>query len=268
MSFMKNFSLQEQVTEGRALYSLRRFPRSLKQIYGRLLMAGSAETGVSCLHPRWPDFISRTSFKRNRMITRRALVLGGLTGALAVTSAGHTHAAQTAKSSQPAITSQAGKASQPAKSSQGTSEDPVAILNAIYARAAKGKGNGGAAFVIENEAAKAKYLSKSLIELWARADANTPKDDVPPIDFDPVTNSQEPDVKSFTVATEKLEADTAVMAVTISGRMPRAKPSDNTIRYNYVRENGKWKIDDISGTIDGEVWSLREILKDSLKAIT
>lgn len=196
------------------------------------------------------------------MITRRALVLNGLTGALAVTSARHANAAQSTKSSQPA------KNSQPAKPSPGTAEDPVAILNGIYARAAKGKGTGGAAFVIENDAAKAKYLSKSLIELWARADANTPKEDVPPIDFDPVTNSQEPDVKSFTVATEKQDPDTAVIVVTISGRMPRAKPSDNTIRYNYVREDGKWKIDDISGTIDGEAWSLRDILKESLKAVT
>ena len=196
------------------------------------------------------------------MITRRAVVLSSLAGALAAASAGHTYAAQGAKSSQSA------KPSQPAKPSQGVAEDPVAILNAIYARAAKGKGTGGATFVIENDAAKARYLSKSLIDLWARADANTPKEDVPPIDFDPVTNSQEPDVKSFTVVTEKLEADTAVIVVTISGRMPRAKPSDNILRYNYVREDGKWKIDDISGTLDGEEWSLRDILKESLKALT
>src|ERR1700726_5197619 len=93
-------------------------------------------------------------------------------------------------------------------------DDPLAIINAIYTRAAKGKGNSGGAFIIENDAAKAKYLSKSLVALWARADANTPKGDVGPIDFDPVTNSQEPDVKSFKVVAEKLDADKAVIAVT------------------------------------------------------
>ena len=155
----------------------------------------------------------------------------------------------------------AGATSPPrASAAQPSPNDPVAIVNAIYARAAKGKGDGGGAFVIENKAAKAKYLSKSLVELWARADAHTPKDDVPPIDFDPVTNSQDPDVKSFKVVAEKLEADKAVIAATITGRMPRAKPSDNTIRYNFVREDGKWKIDDISGTLDGEAWSIRDIL--------
>jgi Protein of unknown function (DUF3828) len=177
------------------------------------------------------------------MITRRTLVLTGLSGLLAGATTRHALAAQPSPN------------------------DPVGIITAIYTRAAKGKGDGGGTFIIEDKAAKAKYLSKSLVELWARADAHTPKEDVPPIDFDPVTNSQDPDVKSFKVVAEKVDADKAVVAATITGRMPRAKPGDNTIRYNFVREDGKWKIDDISGTIDGEAWSIREILSESLKEV-
>jgi hypothetical protein len=147
--------------------------------------------------------------------------------------------------------------------------DPLAIVNAIYARAAKGKGDGGGAFIIENKAAKAKYLSKSLIALWAQADAHTPKDDVGPIDFDPVTNSQEPDVKSFKAVAETTDADKAVIAVTLTGHgKPPSKPADEVIRYNFVRDNGQWKIDDISGASDGEAWSIRDMLKESLKEIT
>src|SRR5450631_1800408 len=157
------------------------------------------------------------------MITRRALVLTGATGLAAAVSC-------------------------PVLAAPPSPNDPVAIINAIYARAAKGKGGGGGAFIIENPAAKAKYLSKALIDLWAKADAHTPKGDVGPIDFDPVTNSQEPDVKSFKVVAEKMDADKAVIAVTIAGRgTPRAKPSDNIIRYSFVRDGGNWKIDDISG---------------------
>ena len=157
----------------------------------------------------------------------------------------------------------------PALAAPPAANDPLAIVDAIYARAAKGKGDTGGGFVIETKAAKAKYLSKALVALWAKADAHTPKGDVGPVDFDPVTNSQEPDVKSFTVVTEKLEADRAVIAVTIVGRgAPRAHSVDNTIRYNFVREAGRWKIDDISGTSDGEAWSIRQMLTDSLKEIT
>lgn len=144
--------------------------------------------------------------------------------------------------------------------------DPVAILTAIYIRAAKGKGDGGGAFVIENKAAKGKYFSKALVALWARADAHTPKGDVGPVDFDPVTNSQEPDVKSFKVDAEKMEADKATVAVTITGHRNDRKPADQIVRYDFVREANSWKIDDIRGASDGEAWSIRKILTDSLKS--
>ncbi len=154
----------------------------------------------------------------------------------------------------------------PALAAPPAATDPLAIVNAIYARAAKGKGDTGGGFVVENKAAKAKYLSKALVALWAKADAHTPKGDVGPVDFDPVTNSQEPDVKSFTTAVEEQETDKAVIAVTIAGhRAPPAKAIDNTIRYNFVRDGGQWKIDDISGASDGEAWSIRGMLTDSLK---
>jgi hypothetical protein len=178
------------------------------------------------------------------MITRRALISTGIAGLL-------TGLSRRAIAAPP------------------SPSDPVAIITAIYTRAAKGKGTGGGGFVTENKAAKAKYLSKSLVELWAQADAHTPKDDVGPIDFDPVTNSQEPDIKSFKVAAEKLEADKAVIAVTVTGhRAPPSKAADQVIRYNFVRDNGQWKIDDISGAVDGEPWSVRDMLKESLKEIT
>src|ERR1700722_10976216 len=179
---------------------------------------------------------------RTAMINRRTLVLTGVAGLFAGT------------------VSRRGIAAPP------TADDPVKIVNAIYARAAKGKGDGGGGFIIENKAAKAKYLSKALVALWAKADAHTPKGDVGPVDFDPVTNSQEPDVKSFTATAEQREADKAVIAVTIAGRgAPRAKPADNTIRYNFVHDGRQWKIDDISGASDGEAWSIRAMLTNSLK---
>jgi hypothetical protein len=178
---------------------------------------------------------------RTIMMTRRALVLTGATGLAAAISL-------------------------PVLAKPASPNDPVAIVDAIYARAAKGRGDGGGAFIIENQLAKAKYLSKSLVELWAKADAHTPKGDVGPVDFDPVTNSQQPNVKSFKLVPEKLDADKAVIAVTIAGRgAPRAKSIDNTIRYNLVRDDGQWKIDDISGASDGEAWSIRQMLVSSLK---
>ena len=172
------------------------------------------------------------------MITRRELILSGAAGLLAATLPNEAPAA----------------------------DDPAGIITAIYTRAAKGKGDTGGAFVFENKAAKANYLSKSLIALWAKADARTRKGDVGPVDFDPVTNSQDPDVKSFKVAVEKQEADKATIAVTIDGHQgSRIKPADGTIRYDFVRDAGQWKIDDIRGSAEGKPWSIRGLLVDSLK---
>ena len=110
---------------------------------------------------------------------------------------------------------------------------PQAFITAIYTRAAKGKGDGGGSFVIDSKAAKAKYLSKSLIALWAKADAHTPKGDIGPIDFDPVTNSQEPDVKSFKITPEQQDADKATLAVAFSGH--RAAPQECRRRGDPLR---------------------------------
>ena len=138
---------------------------------------------------------------------------------------------------------------QPAFAAPPSPADPAGIVTAIYTRAAKGKGDGGGAFIIENKAAKAKYLSKSLVALWAKADAHTPKGDVGPIDFDPVTNSQEPDVKSFTVATENQEADKAThrrhdRRAAMRRRASRRPDRSATISFATAPQ---WKIDDIKG---------------------
>jgi hypothetical protein len=144
--------------------------------------------------------------------------------------------------------------------------DPQATVTAIYARAASGKGETGGGFIIESKAAKAKYLSRSLVALWAKADAKTPKGDVGPVDFDPVTNSQEPDVKSFAVKAETREADKATVAATFTGhRTTHAAAADRTVRYDFVRDQAQWRIDDIRGATDGQPWSIREMLKAALK---
>jgi hypothetical protein len=145
--------------------------------------------------------------------------------------------------------------------------DPIAFLTAIYTRTAKGKGDSGGSFVFDTKAAKAKYLSKSLGTLWAKADAHTPKGDVGPVDFDPVTNSQEPDVKTFKVTSEKVDADAATIAVSFSGnRIVRKDQADTVIHYDLVREAGQWKIDDIKSSGEGDAWSIRAMLTDSLKS--
>ena len=176
------------------------------------------------------------------MITRRSLFLTTATGLLAAAT-GCAALAQTA----------------------GT-DDPGSIINAIYTRVTRGKGDGGGGFVTLTKSARARYLSRSLAALWLKADARTQKGDIDPVGFDPVTNSQDPDVKSFTMNTENFNSQRATIAVTITGRRDaRDKPADAVIRYDFIKDPTQWKIDDIKGAVDGEPWSVREILANSLK---
>jgi len=124
-------------------------------------------------------------------------------------------------------------------------DDPAGILTAIYTRVAKGKGDGGGTFVIQTKANRTKYLSNALVALWAKADARTRKGESGPVDFDPVTNSQDPDVKSFKVAAEKQAADKATIAVTIESHQPggRANPADKTICYEFVHDAAAVRVD-------------------------
>lgn len=146
-----------------------------------------------------------------------------------------------------------------------SSFDPPGIINSIYERVVKDNGEADGSFVIQDKAVRAKYLSKSLVALWAKSDAHTPEGDIV-IDFDPVTNSQDPSVKSFTVTTEKLDSGTAAIAVKMTtGYAQPRNPADDVVRYDFVRDGGHWKIDDIRGAVDGKPWSLRALLTRSLK---
>jgi hypothetical protein len=138
-------------------------------------------------------------------------------------------------------------------------DDPAALLNAIYQRAVKNKGGG---FVIDTKAARAKYLSQALAALWEKSDALVEKGDVGAMEFDPITNSQDPDIKSFKVTPEKIEAGRADITVAL---VSRRTPGSRVVRYALVREAGGWKIDDIQGFIDRQPWSVRGLLTDFIK---
>jgi hypothetical protein len=141
--------------------------------------------------------------------------------------------------------------------------DPLAIVNAIYTRVVSGNGDLGGAFML-NE--KPKYFSKSLIRLWAKSDIRSAGEQGP-LDFDPATNSQDPSVKSFTATAEKIDGGAATIVVKLrrDHEVPRKHAEDDVLQYDFVRDGGHWKIDDIRGTTDARPWSMREKFNFSLR---
>jgi Protein of unknown function (DUF3828) len=140
-------------------------------------------------------------------------------------------------------------------------ESPDAMITAIYQRAAAGNGDLGGYFLVEPED-RAPYFTKSLAALWTAAEARTQPGYAGPLDFDPVSSSQDPQIRAFAVKTERDDGQRATVAVTFG---PKKAPLDSqpttTVRYDLVNEAGAWKIDDIRGAASGgAAWSMRWLL--------
>ena len=104
---------------------------------------------------------------------------------------------------------------------------------------------------------------------WRTVDADTAPGDKGPLDFDPITNSQDPDTMGgFSVGSATVRGARAEVEVTMTearDAAPRTNRADPVVRYDLVLEDRRWKIDDIAGTGDGQPWSLRRILADGAK---
>ncbi len=72
-------------------------------------------------------------------------------------------------------------------------------------------------------------MSKSLIALWAKAEKHEKPGEMGAIDFDPVTNSQDPLVRFFEVKTEKQDDAMATVAASF-GVQRNERADDRTLR--------------------------------------
>ena len=108
-----------------------------------------------------------------------------------------------------------------------------------------------------------KYLSKSLLELWARADAKKPpKGDVGPIDFDLTTDTNALELQGYGIKTESKSDNAAVLAVKLTYRDPYVHLGPpRVVTYDFIRKGRSWRIDDIRT----KRWSVRDLLTLWLK---
>ena len=142
--------------------------------------------------------------------------------------------------------------------------EPEAIVTSFYKAAKKDGGKPAFGF----KPADRKLLSKSLAALWAKADrkAKARGDEVGAISFDIATQSQGVDVESYKVKSERKDARSAVIEASfiIGGNHVR-KGEEVFVLYDFVRENGAWKIDNLRTASKVKPWSLRGNLERNLK---
>jgi hypothetical protein len=136
--------------------------------------------------------------------------------------------------------------------------DPAAIVAEIYNP--KREEIYGGAFGL-SVAERRKYLSRELIGLWARADkrANPTGKEAGPIDWDVTTNSQGLEVGSYTLEVAKQDDNRVELKATIEAKSPwtRNSPDENIIRFHFIREGGRWVIDDVRSADDDPVKGLK-----------
>lgn len=132
-------------------------------------------------------------------------------------------------------------------------EDPMALITDLYNAAVKGQ---GPTWIEADE--RPAYLSKALMDLWAQADAARPADDeLGPIDFDVVADTNGLTLGSFKAQLAKQDAATAAVDVTLGYSDAAEDQAPGHLRYNLVHEPEGWKIDDIRSA----EWDLRELLQ-------
>ena len=58
------------------------------------------------------------------------------------------------------------------------------------------------------------------------------------------------------------DAARASLIVTLTAKTPwvRKSPDENIVRYHFIREDGRWVIDDIRGADDGQDKGLKSLL--------
>jgi hypothetical protein len=137
---------------------------------------------------------------------------------------------------------------------------PRDIVATIYHVSAGKDGSYSGPSAFDDSAVRHLYFSKGLIAALAAAQAKSAG--APILDFDPITNSEGPDVQDLDIAIESDQPDHVIVAAKF-----RSADAASVLHYDFVKEGKSWKLDDIRGEMVGqsEQWSLREILKNSLQ---
>jgi hypothetical protein len=138
------------------------------------------------------------------------------------------------------------------------SAQPADIMSSIYKEAIRTDSSGWL-----DPPERPKHLSKSLVDLWACADAKKPPDgDEGPIDFDLTADTNGLQLTSFKVSTAHADESRATVAVRLGYQEPYVHPpKPSVVVYEFVREDGRWAIDDIHT----DRWSVRDLLSHWLR---
>lgn len=137
---------------------------------------------------------------------------------------------------------------------------PRDIVEAIYKVSAGEDGSYSGPSAFDDTKIRHLYFSKDLIAAVAAMEAKSAGGRI--LNFDPITNSEGPDVQNLDIAVESEQPDHVIIAAKF-----RSADDSSILHYDFIKEGKVWKLDDIRGEIVGQrgQWSLREIIRNNLQ---
>ena len=133
---------------------------------------------------------------------------------------------------------------------------PEALVRALY-QAHLPSIPGTAKPLQVDEKSWPRFFTQSLINLWRKANLRTPKGDVGPVDFDPFTASQDPEVKNLRFSLEA--GGELAKSATVLARFDQYG-QETRVAYTLLRVGESWRVDDVVPLVEGKPWSLRRAL--------
>ncbi len=144
-----------------------------------------------------------------------------------------------------------------------SAQSPEEIVRWIYAEAVKPDGSSGGqkgGTIFGRTGPIRRMFSGAFLREWDLMQVRIKKSGDSGLDFDPVSNSQDPQIARVSIVVERTGPSKSTVAATFgSSQSPKAAP--RTVRYDFVLEAQRWKIDDIRGRVERDPWSLRALLK-------
>ncbi len=142
-------------------------------------------------------------------------------------------------------------------------ETPEAFVASIYAHVTAGDGRTGGS-EITDPVTRGRWFTRDLIAVWKVAEDKADKDgDIGPVDFDLLTDSQDPEVRRVSITPREVKPASAMVRVGLFAAK-KAKAGEkpySVLEFVLLREGGAWRIDEVR-KVSGDPWSLRTLIEN------
>ena len=133
---------------------------------------------------------------------------------------------------------------------------PAVLISEVYGVAGPSGHYQQPLAIFVEASLRERYLSKRLRTALDEMDKRTPEGDVSNMDFDVVSDSQDPDVHDLTIATE---SESPGKAVVVADFKSHEDTEHTVLRYDLVLEDGAWKIHNVAASGKSH-WRVSEII--------